>query len=67
MKILFIHEHTVYVILFIFYSFFSGIPNPGAAGAMAPPISLKPTSIERAPVAKRSFNLDDYKKKRGLI
>lgn len=44
-----------------------GIPNPGAAGAMAPPISLKPTSIERAPVAKRSFNLDDYKKKRGLI
>merc|ERR1712228_463239 len=26
------------------------IPNPGAAGAMAPPISLKPTSSERAPV-----------------
>jgi len=46
---------------------FIGIPNPGAAGAMAPPISLKPTSTERAPVAKRSFNLDDYKKKRGLI
>jgi len=45
----------------------SGIPNPGAAGAMAPPISLKPTPSERAPVAKRSFNLDDYKKKRGLI
>merc|ERR1719189_599141 len=44
-----------------------GNPNPGAAGApMVAPINLKPTSSERAP-AKRSLNLDDYKKKRGLI
>merc|ERR1712083_363469 len=43
-----------------------GSPNPDSAGAMVAPISLKPTSSERAP-AKRSFNLDDYKKKRGLI
>jgi len=43
-----------------------GSPNPDSAGAMVAPINLKPTSSERAP-AKRSFNLDDYKKKRGLI
>merc|ERR1712083_996351 len=43
-----------------------GSPNPDSVGAMVAPISLKPTSSERAP-AKRSFNLDDYKKKRGLI
>jgi len=42
------------------------IGNPDSAGAMVAPINLKPTSSERAP-AKRSFNLDDYKKKRGLI
>jgi len=43
-----------------------GSPNPDSAGAMVAPINLKPTTTERAP-AKRSFNLDDYKKKRGLI
>ena len=53
-------------ILIILFLFILGSPNPDSAGAMVAPINLKPTSSERAP-AKRSFNLDDYKKKRGLI
>lgn len=46
--------------------------NPGAAPAssgaasVVTPINIKPAAREGGP-GKRSFNLDDYKKKRGLI
>jgi RNA polymerase-associated protein RTF1 len=43
----------------------AGNPGGGAA-AVVTPINIKPASKDGAP-AKRSLNLDDYKRKRGLI